>query len=229
MRRFGLIGTCCLLLAALSVGGCEMSTPSQVETSRIQVEDYMKTVLLPAHDVDMTRVDIAAGDYQRNSKSAPALVVPYLKSRKGGLQEAMRVGRAYRDAFAGFGVTGLRIDYAMTADDEGARNAILAYTATMAHPPKGCKRMPGARGADTRDTTLAYTMGCENDMYLAKMISRPADLIGVAGAPDSPSRREGPMMEGYMSGRTNPALTGLRPDGGVLSGGNVTAGQPTLQ
>lgn len=227
MRRFGVLAVSCIVLAGLSLGGCNMTTPSQVNTTAIQVEDYMKTTLLPAWTVDKTQVDIAAGDYRNNSKSAPALVVPYLKGKKGALQDAMRVGAGYKKAFAEFGMNDLRVHVAVTNDVEGARNAVLAYTATQAHAPKNCMRMPGAKGTESQHTTNRYTMGCEHSILLAKMISRPSDLLGVAGSPDSYSRREGPMMEGYMAGRSNPVINGNTAAQGV-AGGLTSAGQTTM-
>ena len=97
MRPIRLSALCCLVLAGVALGACNMTTPSRVATSTIQVEDYMKTVLLPVGTVDKVAVDVAANDYRRNSKSSAALVVPYLKGRKNSLAEAKRAG------VAGFG------------------------------------------------------------------------------------------------------------------------------
>lgn len=228
MRRSGFSAFCCVVLAALSLGACNMTTPSEVTTSPIQVEDYMKTTLLPLPKVNMTSVDLAANDYRRNGKSAAELVVPYLRGERNSLAEARRAGTAYRKAFEEFGM-GLQVKYAETANKDSMHNAVLAYTATMAHAPKHCKRMPGAKGGEVQEYVSGYSYGCEHAILLSKMISRPEDLMGVAGTPDSLSRREGPMMENYMSGRTAVGITGLTNSGGVVGGGGVSAGQPTSQ
>jgi type IV pilus biogenesis protein CpaD/CtpE len=228
MRRSGVSAFCCVVLAALSLGACTMTTPSEVTTSQIQVEDYMKTTLLPLPGVNATSVDLAANDYRRNGKSPAELVVPYLKGKKNSLAGARRSGTAYRKAFEEFGM-GLQVKYAETTDKDSMHNAVLSYTAALARAPKHCKRMPGAKGAEIQENTSDYSFGCEHSILLSKMISRPEDLMGVAGTPDSLSRREAPMMEGYMSGRTSPGITGLTSSGGVVSGGGTSGGQPTSQ
>lgn len=227
-RSFRYSALCCVALAALTLSACNVTTPSQVTTGQIRVEDYTKTVLFSVKKVDKDAVDIAAADYLRNSKSRAEIVVPYLKGRKGALAQARRTGVAFKKAFLDYGVDA-RVNFAETLDEEGARHAVLAYTATMARPPAHCQRMPGQEGAEIQDTAYKYSFGCENATILAKMISRPEDLMGVAGTPDSFSRREGPMMEGYMSGRTNPSIQGVTNSSGAVSGGGVSTGQPTTQ
>ncbi len=227
MRSTRFSALCCIVLAGVSLGACNMTTPSRVVTSTIQVEDYMKTVLLPVHSVDKLAVDVAANDYRRNSKSSAALVVPYLKGRKNSMAEAKRAGAAYQKAFAGFGLNVTDVKYAPTLDENAAHNAVLAYTATMAHPPRHCTRMPGARGTEGLESIESYTVGCEMSTLESRMITRPEDLMGVAGSPDSLSRREGPMVEGYMSGRTNPSIQGVTNSSGAVTGGGTSAGQTT--
>ena len=228
MRRFGLIAIS-IALSAVTLAGCNMAVPSRVNTSAIEVEDYTKTVLLPIAKVDKMRVEVVAGDYRRNGKSAPALVVPYMKGKRSTLtlNSARRSAAAYQEAFAQHGLLIRDVKYTETQDRDATQSAVLAYTATEAHAPANCTRMPGAKGAESQETTDGYTFGCEHATLISKMIARPDDLLGVDGAADSYSRREGPMMEGYMSGRTNPSLQGVTNSSGVISGGNVSSGVTT--
>lgn len=226
MRRLGIFAVS-IALSALVLSGCNMAVPSRVNTSGIEVEDYTKTVLLPASKVDKMRVEVVAGDYRRNGKSAPALVVPYVKGKRGTLNDARRAAAAYQEAFAQHGLLIRDVKYTETHDRDATRHAVLAYTATEAHAPANCTRMPGAKGAESQETTDDYTFGCEHATLISKMIARPDDLLGVGGASDSYSRREGPMMEGYMSGRSNPSLQGVTNSSGAISGGNTSAGVTT--
>lgn len=238
MRRFRLSAPklsalCALLAAALPVGACSMYTPTQVKTGEIVVADVMTTHTLSAERFDATNVNIMAQDYQHNGRSRPRLVVPYLKKHgSANRAAAMRLGQQYKNAFAQYGLTDMTVDYAETADREAARHAVLAYTSVVAQAPRDCKRLPGAQGTASLEQIEGYKIGCETRTMLSKMIANPEDLMGSAGSPDGVARRQGPVTEGYMSGRTNPPLTGLNASTTgttSVSGGGISAGQPTSQ
>ncbi len=222
-----------LLLAMMPVAGCSMYTPSQVKTGEIVVADVMKTSTLSAEKFDATDVNIAANDYMQNGRSGARLVVPYLRKHgNANRAAAMQLGQQYKNAFAKYGMDDVKVDYTETADREGARHAVLAYTAVVAQAPRDCTRLPGAQGTASLPQIEDYKIGCETRTMLSKMIANPEDLMGNAGAPDGVSRRNGPMTEGYMSGRSNPPLTGLNASTTgttSVSGGGISAGQPTTQ
>lgn len=238
MRRFRLSAPklsalCALLLAALPVGACSMYTPTQVKTGEIVVADVMTTHTLSAERFDATDVNIMAQDYQHNGRSRPRLVVPYLKKHGSANRlAAMRLGQQYKNAFAQYGLTDMTVDYTETADREAARHAVLAYTSVVAEAPRNCRRLPGAQGTASLEQIEGYQIGCETRTMLSKMVANPEDLMGNAGSPDGVSRRQGPVTEGYMSGRSNPPLTGLNASTTgttSVSGGGVSTGQPTSQ
>jgi type IV pilus biogenesis protein CpaD/CtpE len=222
-----------LLLAMMPVAGCSMYTPSQVKTGEIVVADVMKTSTLSAEQFDATDVNVAAKDYMQNGKSGARLVVPYLRKHgSANRAAAMQLGQQYKNAFAKYGIDDLKVDYTETSDREGARHAVLAYTAVVAQAPRDCTRLPGAQGTASLPQIEGYQIGCETRTMLSKMIANPEDLMGNAGTPDGVSRRQGPVTEGYMSGRSNPPLSGLNASTTgttSVSGGGVSAGQPTTQ
>lgn len=238
MRRFRLSAPklsalCALLVAALPVGACSMYTPTQVQTGEIVVADVMTTHILSAEKFDATDVNIMAQDYKHNGRSRARLVVPYLKKhRAANRAAAMRLGQQYKNAFAQYGIADMTVDYTETTDREAARHAVLAYTSTVAQAPRNCTRMPGVQGTESLKQLENYSIGCETRTMLSKMIANPEDLMGNAGSPDGVSRRQGVVTEGYMSGRSNPPLTGLNASTTgttSVSGGGISAGQPTSQ
>ena len=238
MRRFRLSAPrlsalCALLVAALPVGACSMYTPTQVKTGEIVVADTMTTHILSAEKFDATDVNIMAQDYQHNGRSRARLVVPYLKKHgSANRAAALRIGQQYKNAFAQYGIADMTVDYTETADREAARHAVLAYTSTVAQAPRNCTRMPGVQGTESLVELEKYSIGCETRTMLSKMIANPEDLMGNAGSPDGVSRRQGVVSEGYMSGRSNPPLTGLNASTTgttSVSGGGISAGQPTSQ
>lgn len=221
---------CCAVFAAVALSACSMSSPSRVETGEIQVRDIMKTTQLPAEGVDAGRVDVAADDYGRNGRSTPRLVVPYLKGNPVNRMAARRIGEGYKNAFIGRGVRNLQVDYAETSDKEGARYAILSYTSTVALPPRHCMKMLGHQGASAIEEAEKYSWGCGMKTAMSQQIANPEDLLGVDGTPDDTARRQGPMMENYMSGKTNAPLNGLNASttgNTSVTGGGISAGQPT--
>ena len=224
---------CSLLLAVMPVAACSMYTPTQVKTGEIVVADVMTTHTLSAERFDATDVNIMAQDYLHNGRSRPRLVVPYLKKHgSANRMAAMRLGQQYKNAFAQYGLTDMTLDYTETADREAARHAVLAYTSVVAQAPRNCTRLPGAQGTASLEQADDYSIGCETRTMLSKMIANPEDLMGNAGSPDGVSRRQGVVSEGYMSGRSNPPLTGLNASTTgttSVSGGGVSAGQPTSQ
>jgi len=233
MRRSRFSALCFLLLIVLPAAACTMTSPSQIKTGEIVVEDVMATRELPAHIVDEAAVNIAADDFRRNGRSGAALVMPILRHcRHSERLHAIAVGEGYKRTFAKYGVPDLKLSFAETSNKVAARHAVLAYTSTVAQPPRNCTRIPGATGPTDLRAMEDYSIGCETRTMLAKMIARPEDLMGVAGTPDELSRRAGPVSEGYMSGRTNAPLTGLNASTTgttSVSGGGISAGSPTSQ
>lgn len=229
MRLFRFSALCCAALAAVSLTACDVTTPSHLETSQIRVQDVTKTALLPAGGVDSAMVSIAANDYARNGRGKVRLVVPYLKGTPLNRMAAQRAGEGYRRAFREHGID-VAVNYAETVKKDDARNAVLSYTGTVALPPRSCMRMTGSDGAETMVAGEKYSVGCSMKTAMSQMIANPDDLMGVAGTPDEVARRQGPMMENYMSGKTNAPLNGLNASAtGTTSvtGGGVSAGQPT--
>lgn len=230
MRLSKVSTLCCAVLAAFTLSACNVTSPSRVETGEIQVRDIMKTALLPADEPDMARANVAADDYARNGRSTPRLVVPYLKGKPISRMAARRVGEAYKNAFISLGVRNLQVDYAETESKVDARNAVLSYTATIALPPAQCMKMPGYKGAGTLPDADKYSWGCGTKTAMSQQIANPEDLLGTQGTPDDPARRQGAMMENYMSGRSNPALNGLNASttgNTSVSGGGTSTGQST--
>lgn len=230
MRLSRVSTLCCAVLAAVVLSGCSVTSPSHVETGEIRVRDIMKTALLPATEADMAKANVAADDYARNGRSTPRLVVPYMKGKPISRMAAQRVGEAYKNAFISLGVRNLLVDYAETEDKEAARNAVLSYTATIALPPPQCMNMMGHRGAGAIPEGEKYSFGCGLKTAFSQQIADPEDLLGTPGSPDDIARRQGPMMENYMSGKTNAPLNGLNASttgNTSVTGGGVSAGQPT--
>ena len=81
--RHSFIATCGLFLAsAVMLTACDVSTPSQVETGKIQILDRMKTVTVDAKHINPAQVDVIADDYKRNGKGNLSAVISFLQDRK---------------------------------------------------------------------------------------------------------------------------------------------------
>lgn len=205
-----------LLSVGLLLGGCDMSTPTKVRTSKIQVSEQMKTETLNANALDEARVAVIAKDYLRNGRSKSlGLMLTYDVSSEAAFMRAQHQRSLFMRAFERNGVHNLDVDLLPVNDPAKAGRAIASYRAMSAAPPDGCTRMPGWDGVGHRDTLEDYEFGCEVDSVISKMVSDPEDMLGKAGTQDGDARRQGGVVERYRSGEPNESLEGLSSSGGV--------------
>lgn len=170
----------------------------------------VKTASLDAFYIDRIKLDGIINDYKVNGDGGPLrLVMAYTEKDNADRADAERRGRIYKETFAAQGVPGVDVDYVPVQDKQLRNHAVLSYTALQALPPEDCRSMTGYHGADTLEDVSTYSFGCETKSALSQMIVRPADLVGSSGLPDSESRRQGALVERFMSGQPNERMEGL--------------------
>lgn len=206
--RFSIFGGA--LCAVLLLSGCDMTTPSQVETGHIRLQEDMKSVTVNPVKADARQVLSIADEYKRVSRGKMSMVIPYQKGSPAEEVKARRQGRDWQQHFAKEGIHTLDVSYVGVEDPRLLSQAVISYPALQAHAPEGCRRLTGVYGADSLEDVHAYRMGCETKSAISKMIVHPEDLLGRGNTEKADSRRAGTVVEGYLSGTPNEPLDGGR-------------------
>lgn len=192
-----------VITVALLVSACTMTTPSQVRTGQIQLEEKNITHSYPVADLTQSQLRGIAKDHAARGRGPVSVTVSYMDgsaAARTGAQAQMR------DVLADMKAAGLRdvnVHYVGVTEERMAGMAVFDYPALDARAPDHCKRMPGYQGAEGLDAIQDYQISCESKDMLSKMIARPADLLGTAGAGDGTGRRSGAVVETYQDGEPN--------------------------
>ena len=198
-----LVGT---LGISLMVSACDLTTPSEVNTTKLKVQDKMVTEMLSADHVDMAHVSSTARNVIRSGNGDVTMTIPYLP---GGVVKAGDLGTAYKSAFAAQGVTHFSIALVAMKDGQDTNNAVVSYQSSVAAQADNCGRIPGYQGTETMDNFDDYKYGCETQAQLGKMVYDPSDLLGKTNPPDANSRRNGAIIDPYQAGTPNQPLKGM--------------------
>lgn len=206
--RFSIFGGA--FCAVLLLSGCDMTTPSQVETGHIRLQENMKSVTVNPVRADARQVLSIADEYKRVSRGRMSMVIPYKKGSPAEEVKARRQGKVWQQHFAKEGVHNMDISYVGIEDAQLLSRAVISYPALQALAPEGCRRLTGMQGADSLEDVHEYRMGCETKSAMSKMIVNPEDLLGRDSTEKADARRAGAVVEGYLSGTPNEPLDGGR-------------------
>ena len=210
MRQSGTFSLVGLFSAVLLLSACDMTTPSQVETGHIRLQENMKTVTVHPAAPDAAAVSKIAEDYKRNARGKMAMIIPYKAGQPAEELQAKRYGSQWQQTMAKAGVKEMDVNYVGVEDPQFLSRAVISYPSLQAMPPEGCRRLTGYQGADSIEDVYDYRMGCETKTAISKMIVDPEDLLGRDSNANSEARRQGAVVENYMSGTPNEPLEGGR-------------------
>jgi type IV pilus biogenesis protein CpaD/CtpE len=209
-RQSGLSAFAGIFSAVLLLTGCDMTTPSQVETGHIRLQENMKTVTVHPAAPDAAAAARIAEDFKRNARGKMAMVIPYKAGQPAEELQAKRYGNQWKETLAKAGVREMDVSYVGVEDPQFLSRAVISYPALQALPPDGCRRLTGYQGADSIEDVHNYRIGCEVKTAVSKMIVDSEDLMGRESGTASEARRQGTVVEGYMSGTPNEPLEGGR-------------------
>ena len=191
---------------ALMASACDLTTPSQMNTSKLKIKEHVVTETLSADHVDLARVAATAQNVLRNGDKDVTLTIPYLP---GGVAKAGDIGAAYKSAFAAQGVTHFSVALVVMTDRQDAEKAVVSYQSQVAMQSGDCVRIPGYQGTEDMDNYGDYQYGCETQAQLGKMVHDPSDLLGKENPPEADSRRNGAIIDPYQAGTPNQPLKGM--------------------
>jgi len=190
----------------LMVSACDVTTPSDVNVSKLKVKDQIITETIGTNAVDLKRVALISRKVLRNGNGDVTLTIPYTQ---GGAIRAGDLGTAYKNAFAAQGVTHVTVALVAMADNQDTDHAVVSFRGLVAKQAEDCGRIPGYQGTEDMDNYDGYQYGCETQGDMARMIDDPSDLMGQENAPEANSRRNGAIIEPYTVGTPNQPLKGM--------------------
>lgn len=192
-----------VLLGGLFLSACDVTTPSQVKTGKIELRQGMVTQSLDVRSIDRGTVTALARDYLANGDGPMRMTVAYPAGEMKQQLEIEKRGAAYREAFAQNEVKDIRLDFVPVENPAYAGMAVVSYSALKAHAPSGCGRIPGYDGSGTLEQVDKYELGCETKRAMSLMVADTDDLLGVPGTGKAPARRHGAVIETYQDGTPN--------------------------
>lgn len=192
-----------LMLIPVVLAGCNMTTPSQIRTGQIQLQEDVATHSYPLKDVGKGQLRSIARDYSARGHGPATVTVSYLQGDHQGRKEAQKDMRDVLSTLQAEGMTGTKVDYVAVTDARLAGQAVFAYPALSARAPDHCKRMLGYQSAESLEDMQDYQISCESKSVLSKMVARPADLLGNDGKGMGTSRRASNVVETYQDDEPN--------------------------
>lgn len=190
-------------LAVMSFGllvACSpQSTPSMMNTSRVELQHQIAVQQIPVQDVSDVTLALIADDYARYGSGPLDLAILY--DPQAASYTAMKARNQLRDIeknMRGRGVASIRTR-TMPMDD-ARPSLVVSYETYQARAPSDCHTMPGIDSYETTRDIAQYRFGCSTESLLARQIARPADLMGRGGdAQPADGRRNANIIEEWRN------------------------------
>ncbi len=199
------VGVVICLLAA-----CDMSTPSNMNVSKISVKESFVTKTFDAYNFDEAEANRIAKDYMNNSRGSMTITVSYLADKNDTNKvTARKNAKVFKSNFFKLGVENVSITVVPVTERKHAEKLVVSYKTLVASAPKECSSIIGLDGAETMFNADEYQFGCHTKTAISKMIVDPADLLGKSGSVDAESRRMGVTVERFKSGEANKPIKGF--------------------
>lgn len=186
-----------ILCGVAALPACaRQSTPSMMNTSRIQVMPETQMIQLPVAEIRDGHLYKIADDYARFGASSVQMSLAYdPNSKTYGAMQAFNDLSKYKTSLTKMGVRNISAE---TVKSEGSSpTLLLSYDSVSAAAPAGCRNMPGFDDGLTTAHIGDYKFGCSTETMLAKQIYRPADLLGNDASDPGDGRRAANSVEFY--------------------------------
>ena len=187
-----------VMMGTTLLGGCaRQSTPSMMNTSRIQVVPETELQQMPVKDVSAGYLQSLADKYARFGGGTMQLSLAYDPAAKN--YSAVKAFQDLAKIKAGLAEYGVRNVTADAVKTDGQKDPILliSYDSVHAAAPAGCRNMPGMDNGLTSEKIGDYRFGCSTEAMVAKQIYRPSDLQGNDGHDLGDGRRATSGVEYY--------------------------------
>lgn len=191
------------LAGLLLVSACDVTTPSQVNVTRIQVQEDYRTEVFDLSKIDAEMVGRVARDYKEKAEGSMNILAAYHAGDSNAKVRTDMKGRKLMQMLTAEGVANSGFDLVPVEDPAKSGTAVVTYPVLAAVPPAGCRSMTGANGGQSMADDEGYMLGCESQTALSRMIADPKDLLGREGLAPGDARRQGGVVEAYKAGTPN--------------------------
>lgn len=208
MRSMGFKTAFMFLALPLAVAGCDITTPSQLKTGQMRIQQDMKTEAFAMSGPSAADVKRIVADYKMNGTGTVDAIVSYRGPDPAAEAAARSVAASTVKKFKDHGID-LRSSTVAVGEDAAADKVVISYSASVARAASNCGRMTGYQGGDTIEGMKQYDIGCESQSAISQMLVRPDDLMGGNSEAGGYARRAGSMAEPYASGKKNDKIQGI--------------------
>ena len=192
-----------VMAGLLMVSGCDVTTPSRVNVTRVQVQEVYKTETFRLAKIDQERMGDMIRFYKSEGAGPVRILATYMDGSSKAGAAALNDGRKIQKVFAGYGVDNVQVDTVAVDDAEHSGQAVISFRTLKATPPAGCGKITGSDGGETQAEDENYMLGCESQTAFSQMVANPEDILGREGTGKGDSRRQGNVTEPYKAGTAN--------------------------
>jgi len=187
------------LLGCTALTGCQQSTPSMMNTSRVELATQTGVDQVPVAKVNDAYLSALASQYGRYGAGPVDLTVTFdPSSKKYTAMKAVNDLSNISAALARKGIANVRTS-TLPVGGQDTPTLMVSYDMTMAQAPSSCGNMQGMYDYQTSGDLGDYRFGCGIEQMVARQVSRPSDLQGRGTADMGDGRRATNVSEAYRA------------------------------
>lgn len=197
-----------IILGAVSLTACTQTTPSMMNTSRVELARETSVEQIPLSGVNDINMTVLAEKYRKYGSGPLDLLMTYNpKARDFTAMKAVHKLKYVQTILKTKGVR--NIEAQTLAVPDGKPSLIVSFDTVTAQAPSDCTPMPGLELNKTDRDLGSYKFGCGLETAFARQIARPADLEGNTDMGVRSARREAIVVGGYSAGIPHEPLNGI--------------------
>jgi type IV pilus biogenesis protein CpaD/CtpE len=187
------------LMGCVVMAGCQQSTPSMMNTSRVELSTQTGIDQVPVSKINDGYLSALASQYGRYGEGPIDLTVSYDPSSKSyTAMKAVNQLSFLSEALAKKGLNNIRTA-TLPVDGQAEPTLMVSYDMVTAQGPADCGNMEGLYSNTTSRDVGDYRFGCGVEQMLARQVSRPADLRGRGTVDQADGRRASNVSEAYRA------------------------------
>ena len=193
----------------LSLSACALDTPSQMERSAMKVVKEKHRMAHATEAVDKGVLEDVRDHYLELGNGPVHVTVTYdPRVRSNSAMTASNNAGKIAAMMTRMGATNIQTEILPVKDAGPVSETIFSYGIYAANAPEDCELMQGIEGRQT-EIDNEYKFGCSHDIFLARQIARPKDLLGNTATERASGRRHANWVVGYEDGVPNEPLDAI--------------------
>lgn len=195
-----------LTAAAMGLSACALDTPSQMQREKIEVVQKDHEVIFVTDEIVSDDIATLRDHYIQRGSGPIHLTVTYdPRSRDNTAMMASNNAGQIKSMMEKMGAQRVMSGILPLKDAGSVSKTVISYDIYEARAPKDCELMHGIEGEMTA-INKDYKFGCSHDIFLARQIASPQDLLGEAKKDTASARRHSNWIPGYNDGAPNEPL-----------------------